>query len=156
MKQYLIHNVHPNDAPVLSDLALKSKAYWGYDAQFLANCKTELTYTPEQINDNNWLFQSAQSEDHSILGFYALHFDSNKLVELIALFIDPNYIGQGIGKSLLNAARQQVSKQKLNKIIIHSDPNAEDFYLSQGATKIGDTPSQSIPGRQLPLLSIKL
>jgi len=41
-------------------------------------------------------------------------------------------------------------------LAIHSDPNAESFYLSHGATRTGDTPSGSIPGRILPLLRLAI
>ena len=39
---------------------------------------------------------------------------------------------------------------------IHSDPFAEGFYLRNGAIRIGETPSGSIPGRLLPLLRLDL
>ena len=36
------------DAAALSELALRSKGYWGYDATFLEACRDELTLTADQ------------------------------------------------------------------------------------------------------------
>ena len=37
----------PSQAAFLSDLALRSKACWGYDPAFLSACRDELTIHPE-------------------------------------------------------------------------------------------------------------
>jgi hypothetical protein len=42
----------------------------------------------------------------------------------------------------------------LSRIRIEGDPFAEGFYLTMGAIRVGETPSRSIPGRSLPLLSV--
>ncbi|EBV1760669.1 N-acetyltransferase, partial [Salmonella enterica subsp. enterica serovar Newport] len=41
-------------------------------------------------------------------------------------------------------------------LLVDADPNAEAFYIRQGAIRIGETPSESLPGRVLPLLLISL
>ncbi|WP_245700178.1 hypothetical protein [Geodermatophilus siccatus] len=40
----------PNEADALSRLALRSKGHWGYDEEFLAACRVELTLQPEQCD----------------------------------------------------------------------------------------------------------
>ncbi|MCF2949162.1 GNAT family N-acetyltransferase [Paraglaciecola aquimarina] len=156
MSDYTIQQAGLDDAPILSDLALKSKAHWGYNQIFLDNCKAELTYTAEQLNSKQWCFKVVKNLEQEVVGFYAIHYVSNQQAELNALFIEPKFIGQGIGKILLSDVIQQTKKLQLSELIIHSDPYAEDFYLSQGAIKIGETESGSIPDRFLPLLCIKL
>ena len=44
-----IRRARPEEAGVLSALALRSKAHWGYDADFLAACRDDLTLIPEEI-----------------------------------------------------------------------------------------------------------
>jgi hypothetical protein len=39
---------------------------------------------------------------------------------------------------------------------IQADSFAEPFYLRQGAVRIGEAPSDAIPGRKLPLLCFEL
>ena len=35
----------PEEAPALTELCLRSKAVWGYDAAFMQACRRELTMT---------------------------------------------------------------------------------------------------------------
>jgi GNAT superfamily N-acetyltransferase len=144
------------EASVLSDLALRSKGHWGYDADFLASCKQELTYNKSQLSSPTYCFKVAESDGHNITGFFALNFLGAEHLELEALFIDPDFIGQGWGKFLLNTAISYAKRHKAISIKLQGDPFAEDFYLANGAVKIGEIQSQSIPGRFLPLLEICL
>lgn len=38
------------EASLLSQLAFESKAYWGYDADFMVACREELTVTEEELD----------------------------------------------------------------------------------------------------------
>jgi len=152
----IIRLAKPKDASLLSDLALRSKGYWGYDADFLASCREELTYTSEQITSSLYCFKVAEHPSLSIAGFFALNFLGSDHPELEALFIDPDFIGQGCGKKLLSAAIVVAKAHNAISIKLQVDPFSEDFYLANGAVKVGETESQSIPGRFLPLLEICL
>jgi hypothetical protein len=43
----LIRPARPDECELLSELALRSKGCWGYDAEFLEACRAELTLVPE-------------------------------------------------------------------------------------------------------------
>ena len=45
----LVRPGHPGEAAILSDLALRSKSYWGYDADFLEACRDELGLQAEDF-----------------------------------------------------------------------------------------------------------
>lgn len=98
----------------------------------------------------------AELDGHTIVGFFALNFLGSAHPELEALFIDPDFIGQGWGSYLLNAAISVAKTYQAKSIKLQSDPFAETFYLANGAVKIGEAESHSIPGRFLPLLEICL
>ncbi|MDU0352939.1 GNAT family N-acetyltransferase [Paraglaciecola aquimarina] len=145
------------DAAALSELAIRSKGYWDYTAEFLKDCQQELTYTAAQIAADNWCFVVAKDNTTaSLAGFYALHFTQQHQVELSALFVSPCCIGEKLGKQLFEHAISNSKKHHCSKMQIQSDPFAEGFYLSQGAIKVGEAESQSIPGRFLPLLNMPL
>ena len=95
--------------------------------------------------------------------------------ELEALFVEPTFVGKGIGTQLFQHAIQHAIPRMINEedttknevdehqnvtpiivLNIQSDPYAERFYLKQGCTKVGQRESDSIPGRFLPLLQYKL
>lgn len=75
--------------------------------------------------------------------------------ELTDLFVDPLWIGQGTGTRLLRHAQKQARGIGFDLLTIDSDPYAEAFYLSAGATRAGEIPSGSIPGRLLPRLELR-
>ena len=89
-------------------------------------------------------------------GFYALERLSDSKVELEALFIDPDHLRKGIGRKLFEHAMQHARSEGFIKMTIQGDPNAEQFYLTSGAVRVGDIASGSIAGRTLPLFEVKL
>jgi GNAT superfamily N-acetyltransferase len=126
---------------------------WGYTDEFLEKCRDELTYDIKYIASN--LVYVAE-ERHDIVGFYSLEHISNSDIELGAIFVKPEDVRQGVGKALIEHAIEQARKRGHEKMIIQGDPNAESFYLSFGAIRIGEKESMSIKGRMLPLYVIVL
>lgn len=156
MQKNIIRKAKPEEAAVLSELALRSKGHWGYAQDFLERCRLELTYNKNQLRSSRYCVAVVEGDCHKIAGFYALHFLLDDQPELEALFIDPKYLGRGMGKQLLNAAKAAAKLRQATHISIQSDPFAEDFYLANGAVKVGETESNSVSGRFLPQLQICL
>lgn len=146
----------PEEASVLSVLALRSKGYWGYDADFFASCKEELTYNKSQLWSPVYCFKVAELHSGNMTGFFALDLLGRAHPELAALFMDPVFIGQGWGRYLLGEAIAVTSTYNAKTIKLKGDPFAENFYRLNGAVKVGETESLGIPGRFLPLLEICL
>ena len=94
----------------------------------------------------------------TIAGFYIAELtdDAEKTWGLEALFVEPAYMGHGIGRKLMNDANHAVKGRQGRSLRIESDPNAEAFYVACGAKRVGQTASYSIEGRTLPLLRIDL
>ncbi|MEO1298031.1 MAG: GNAT family N-acetyltransferase [Cyanobacteria bacterium J06636_16] len=150
-----LREAKPEDAPVLSKLAMHSKAYWGYSDEFMEACREELTTTPEKIRDSAFHFVVAEISQ-KIVGFYGVERLSLQQFELEALFVDPLHIGSGIGRALMTHAKHYIAAYCGNTLLIQGDPNAEGFYRAVGAQYIGDRESASIPGRLLPVFSISI
>jgi GNAT superfamily N-acetyltransferase len=142
----------PNDAGRLSELAFASKAEWGYDREFMERCRPELTFEPGQLAG---LRAHLLEEEGEILGFFMVR-GTPPEGELADLFVAPSAMARGIGTALLEAAGELAATAGFHTLHIHSDPFAEGFYLRNGAVRIGETPSGSIPGRLLPLLRLDL
>ncbi|MCW8193551.1 GNAT family N-acetyltransferase [Proteobacteria bacterium 005FR1] len=124
-----IRQGRPEDAFALSELAFRSKASWGYSSAFMEACREELTY--HETDFPSYYF--ALAEDPLLVGFYCLGFLTDTETQLHSLFVDPDYMGQGYGRALLNHARIQARVFGSRSILIVSDPHAVDFYKSQGA-----------------------
>ena len=151
----LLRTAQVEEAAALSALAFRSKAYWGYLAEFMQACKEELTYQPDALTAENVHFAVAEL-DTRIVGFYAIEQLTDTKAELEALFVEPDYIGKGVGRALMAHAKAMAIQLGVNELIIQSDPNAENFYLAAGGEIIGKRESSSVPGRYLPVLSIAI
>lgn len=154
-KSLRIRQAFASECGHLSELALRSKAHWGYSREFLESCRAELTLETSQLRDEAYQCFVAV-DDNSILGFYALQAVSKKTHELAALFVEPGHIGRGIGRSLLQHAIRRLALVGAERLIIQGDPNAIRFYQAAGARQVGERESLSIPGRFLPLFEIDL
>lgn len=145
----LLRPGRPEEAAALSELALRSKGHWGYDADFLESCRAELTMSPDDVTARRTVVAEV---DGRPVGFYTLEGDP-PVGELGQMFVDPAHIGGGIGRRLWQHAVATAEEVGMTGFTIDADPFAEPFYLAMGAVRIGSTPSESIPGRELPLLA---
>jgi len=149
---FRLRRAMPLEAPALSSLARRSKAYWGYGEEFIEACQSELTLTPEFVENGE---VHVIERDGCVAGFYSLA-EWNSDVELHHFFVDPPLIGKGAGRLLWDDAVERAVALGYGRLLIQSDPNAEGFYLKLGAERIGDVPSQAVAGRLLPLLLFPL
>jgi GNAT superfamily N-acetyltransferase len=144
-----------DEAGLLSDLALRSKAHWGYSPEFIERCRAELSYSEEQLLAEHMRFFVLESVQR-IVGFYALKRLSRTEIELEAMFVEPAFIGNGSGRRLIEHAKSVASEMGAKQLIIQSDPYATRFYAAAGGVVTGTRESASIPGRYLPTLAIDL
>ena len=140
---------------MLSDLALRSKAHWGYSPEFIERCRAELSYSEEELLAEHMRFFVFESAGR-VLGFYALNRLSRTEIELEAMFVEPALIGSGLGRRLIEHAKSVASAMGAEQLTIQSDPYAERFYVAAGGVVTGTRESASIPGRYLPTLAIDL
>jgi len=148
-----IRRAQLDEADELSAIAMESKAYWGYSAEFMEACREELLVPAENLTNERFSYCVAETEGKPI-GYYALERLSVGEYELEALFVVPARIGTGIGRLLMEHAKEAVAAAGGSRMIIQGDPNAEGFYLAAGGVWIGYRESRSIPGRHLPLFTI--
>ena len=79
----------------------------------------------------------------SLVGFYSLVLDPP---ELDLMFISDEHQGKGLGRKLIESLKFEAKMRDIKSLKIVSHPPAEKFYLSIGATKIGQAePSERIP-----------
>ncbi|GAC15659.1 GNAT family N-acetyltransferase [Aliiglaciecola lipolytica] len=164
-----------NQAASLTKLAMLSKSYWGYDAEFMQLAAQELLVTEQALLSPLFDYQIAINPYNVIEGFCALSFqpqlstkckaslkldnadfETETIFELEALFVDPSSFRKGVGKALFKHAIDTAEQLNCNRILIQSDPYALDFYLKQGCEQIGLSQSNSIAGRTLPQLQFTL
>jgi len=147
-----IRRARPDEAAALSELALRSKAMWGYPPEFVEACRPALTVTPDEIRDAPFY---VHEDGAGVSGFYGLGGHAPRAT-LEYLFVDPRATRRGIGTKLLRHAIATACRAGFGELEVESDPNAEAFYRRNGATRVGEAESTVQPGRFLPLLVMDL
>ena len=138
----------------LTQIAHASKAHWGYPDSQIASWREELTLTPEFIA-SNLVHVATYGEEPA--GTYALVGEGRQL-DLEHFWIDPRWIGKGLGRALFEHATYEASALGAKTLEILSDPHAEGFYLKLGCRRAGEAaaPLADCPERVLPRLLFDL
>ncbi len=150
------------DAGILTSLSFESKKYWGYPDHFFETWKKELFISPDYIRQNRVFVAKDKGR---ILGYYSLvHLENDIDASGILLlkghwlehmFILPDFIGKGIGKTLFHHLKIICREHGISRVSILSDPNAREFYEKMGCQYIKEIAS-TIPNRTTPLLILTL
>lgn len=150
----VLRPARPDEAALLSDLALRSKGHWGYDQAFLERCRAELTLRPGDLAPRRAVVAELAGR---VIGFVTLEGEPPE-GEIGALFVEPDAIGSGTGagRALFAHAVSVARAAGFARLRIDADPDAEGFYLRMGARRVGEAPSGSVPGRVLPRLEYDL
>ncbi|MBN1525365.1 MAG: GNAT family N-acetyltransferase [Spirochaetales bacterium] len=150
------------DAPRLTEIAFAAKRHWLYPEEWMDVWKDELTITPEYIN-RHMVFTASYND--RIVGFYSVVKNTERhhigliLIDkgywLEHIFIDPAFIGRGIGTRLIGHLRTECRFRNIDKVLAFVDPNAEGFYKKIGA-RFKRMSMSSIPGRNVPVYVLEL
>ena len=143
-----------DESELLTELTLRSKAYWGYDDSFLKSSRPELEFQPSKFlpHFNVYILEAADQP----VGFCSLISVDEDTVELHDLFIEPRHIGKGYGGELWNYAVSLARSLGFSRLVLTADPNAEPFYARQGAVRIGEKASSASTDRRLPVMEYAL
>jgi N-acetylglutamate synthase-like GNAT family acetyltransferase len=144
-----IRAARSDEADLISDLAVRSKAYWGYDDDFLAGSRIQLAVRPDEVAHRR---VTVAERDGVVVGFYALEGEPPVGV-LDLMFVDPDHLRAGVGRRLFAHVVSTAREVGLTAFTIDSDPFAEGFYLAMGAVRTGEAASSVRSGRKLPRLT---
>lgn len=119
----------PDEAAVLSDIAIESKGHWGYSREQLEVWRKDLRILPSYIKANTietiW-------QDELKVGFFAIKLNPKPILD--HLWLLPKAIGRGIGKLAFQRAVAIAEKTGVKAFTIISDPAAEGFLFSHGSS----------------------
>lgn len=141
------------EADSLTALCLRSKAHWGYDADFMRLCVPALTVSEASIAEGRVLV--AADASGRTVGTVTVGRDGDD-AELALMFVDPDVIGGGAGRLLFEAAAALARRLGYGRMTILADVHAAPFYARMGARFLRNAPSDAIPGRVLPFYEYDL
>lgn len=129
-----IRRATPDEADTLTAIAHAAKRHWNYPEQWIEIWRDDLTITPDFIANNEVYVALV---DGTIAGCCALVV-SDSPAELEHMWIDPQRMGNGVGRSLFEYAKERAKQLGLPELELSADPNAEGFYERMGAERIGE------------------
>ena len=141
------------EATKLTALCVRSKAHWGYDAAFMRLSAASLRVSSADIALDRVLV-AVDGKDRA-LGVASVIPEGDR-ADLDLLFVEPAFMGRGVGRALFKAAVQAAYMSDTRTLTILADPNAAAFYERMGARFLRNAPSDAIPGRTLPLYEYDL
>jgi N-acetylglutamate synthase-like GNAT family acetyltransferase len=148
-----IEKANKEDHEILTEITKKSKAFWGYSEEQMAQWNDALAITKEYIQTN---FVFKLIIENQVIGYYSYFNTEPTVVKLDNLFVLPNYIGKGFGNYLMDNFLNRIKENSdINKVILDADPNAEAFYQKIGFVKIGQFET-SIKNRFMPIMEMNL
>jgi GNAT superfamily N-acetyltransferase len=147
-----IRRARPDEAAALRALAHRSKAHWPYSAEFLEKARPFLTLDARDVEDSQvWVLEV----DGEIGGWHRVT-QHGPRAELEDLWLEPAYIGGGMGRLLFEHAAALARREGAEHMDWDAEPYAEGFYRAMGGEEIGRTPSEVIAGRTLPRMRLDL
>ena len=137
-----IRPAQANEAELLSGLAGKAKAHWGYSPETTKMWRRELSISAAEVTSRPVFVGTL---DQQVVGFYSL-MPSAQAWELDNLWVLPEFMHRGIGRALLSHALETAIRGGASSVTVDADPNAEAFYLGCGAIRRGEVRAP-IPGQ---------
>nr|WP_239028783.1 GNAT family N-acetyltransferase [Pseudonocardia acidicola] len=146
----MIRPARPDEADLLTGIAVRSKAYWPYPDRFIARFARSLGLSPEVIAANEvWV----ADRDDVVVGFYTV-LQRGELAVLDDMWLEPAEIGCGLGRRLFEHARARATAVGAAVLEWEAEPYAVGFYERMGGRQVRMTDSPL--GRKLPVMRLAL
>lgn len=147
-----VRKLVPADAREVSELAIRSKAVWGYPPEVMDVFRRELSISGDELAARLGFGVISAGK---LVGYYTTAPKGGGDVELEHLFVEPSRLRKGLGTMLLNHALATCRDRGIRRVVLLADPSAAGFYERHGARFVEDVPS-SIPGRAIPKYDFEL
>lgn len=135
---FTIRKANLDEGKCLSELTLRSKAYWGFSQEFLNKCRPHLVIDEKYISE--WIVRVLETNEE-LVGYFSLKVIGREN-RLDNLWLEPKFIRKGYGSILLRDAIQTARKIGWSSFRMAVDDHALEFYEKKGAKVIGQVQSR--------------
>jgi N-acetylglutamate synthase-like GNAT family acetyltransferase len=137
----------PDDYGRVRELTLDSKAHWGYDRDFVRRWAEGLSFESDR---ERWVAEL----DGEIVAWAALVPPAGGVAVLDDLWVDPAWMGRGVGSRLFRLAADRARELGAERLEWGAEPNSVGFYEKVGGRKLRDHVTEW--GRVAPWMGIDL
>jgi GNAT superfamily N-acetyltransferase len=143
----VIREAEPGERERLREIAIASKAYWGYDQDQVRRWGEGLELSPG-------VDRFVAEVEGEVVAYASLVREGDVFV-LDELWVEPGSIGEGVGSHLFRFVAQRARELRARRLEWEAEPNSVGFYEKMGGSYLRDSkPSEW--GRVLPVMGIDL
>jgi GNAT superfamily N-acetyltransferase len=135
------------EAARLKQIAIASKAHWGYPLQQVREWASHGDFTPERLQE---LVVFVAEDAGQAVGWCSL-VPRGAVCWLEDLWVEPKSIGRGVGTQLFSHAVRYAAAEGAERLEWEAEPNAVGFYERLGGVYLRESPTTEW-GRRLPIM----
>ena len=151
MRDVTIRPPLPGEGERLRDIAIAAKSYWGYEMDRVRRWATSVDLTDAGLRAKDFYVAEIAG---SAVGWAAL-VPGDVACWLDDLWIEPEWIGRGVGRLLFQHAAGRARELGATRMEWEAEPNALGFYEKMGGRYARDS-EPSAWGRVNPIMSVEL
>jgi GNAT superfamily N-acetyltransferase len=146
-----IRPAEPQDADRLREIFIAAKGFWGYDTAKVQEAAASLDVGPDAPRAKEVYVAELAGRP---IGFVSLVSGPQAWL-LDDLWVDPAWMGQGIGRRLFSHAVERARQLGARRLEWEADPNAVGFYERMGGSYLRDS-TPTVGGRVVPVMAMEL
>jgi GNAT superfamily N-acetyltransferase len=140
----------PGEGARLKEIAILSKAHWGYGLDEVRAWADRGDFSPAQLRR---LVVFVAEAGHVEIGWVSLE-RREEVWWLADLWVVPDWIRRGVGSRLFRRAETYAREQGGRRLEWEAEPNSVGFYEKMGARQLRESGSEW--GRTLSVMGIEL
>jgi GNAT superfamily N-acetyltransferase len=139
------------DGEKLREIAIAAKAHWGYPLEQVEAWAAMGDVSPKELREKDIFVAEA---DGGAIGWASL-IRKSEACWLDDLWVEPPWIGAGIGSLLFRHAAERARELGAVRLEWEAEPNAIGFYTKMGGRYLRDS-KPTVWGRVVPIMGMDL
>jgi GNAT superfamily N-acetyltransferase len=144
-----VRRARDDEGKRLKEIAIDAKSYWGYERVGVIEWADKGDFTPERLRE---LIVFVAEAGGQAIGWASL-IPKQDVWWLEDLWIDPEWIGRGVGTTLFRQAADHAASLGATRLEWEAEPNAIGFYDRMGGEYVRDSGVTEF-GRRLPVMGV--
>lgn len=145
-----IFSAESQDLADINRIIIAAKRHWNYPEAWIQQWLPDLKVDDSTLQERAFWLLKNNGETLALASCATL---GNGAYELEDCWVDPEHMGVGAGKKLLEFVFAHLTGLSARELLIAADPNATGFYEKMGAQACGFRDSTP-EGRRLPLYKV--
>lgn len=146
----VLRSANPAEGARLKEIAIASKAFWGYESERVQEWADRGDFSPERLRE---LTVFVAEHDGRAVAWASL-IPKGDTAWLEDLWVEPEWMGKGVGARLFRHAAEHARRDGATALEWEAEPNAIGFYEKMGGSYLRESVGEW--GRSLTVMGVDL